>query len=1086
HTSTILPNGNVLVAGGEGADDVLSDAVLYSAAESLWSTTGALRQRRSHHTATLLPNGTVLVTGGFISAASTGSTRRAELYFPETGTWVDTGQMVSSRAYHTATLLADGNVLVTGGYTNQNYIQTAEIYFSTAHQWVQVGDLNIARDRHTASLLRNGRVLITGGFNAVDGVLNDAEIFNPATSSFDNTTPNNLNVGRHSHTAVTLADGRVLVAGGTDGFWEVGNAEIFDSVTNAWTPTDPTGFGPGKDMLKPRLNAAAQLLPDNKVLYVGGYDALMGPIDVVEGFDVAFTTWQVQGQLTPGRADNTSVLLQNGYVMSIGGYDGLNFLNNVSVHYFTAVPDTNTSAPPSARQPAIVATSTTSFNRGERLTIVGRNFNGLTEASGGGGSSQNTHQQHPRVTLQRMDATGNNAGNSGSFLSDLTREMITEELVSWQKMESSLTFTLPASAGELPYGWYQLRVNANGQYSDSLTVQAAPRKPAGRPGTPVPTGLGVSSVAWRWDVAPGADFDGYNVYSATSGIFLATVAVSGSACSVSPAVPAPCWIQGGLGPDTSALVKVAAYSMGGDGDVMFGTVPIHTYATTLGGVAGVARSTSSIDWTWGQNEAASWYDIMSASAGTRVGSSFTPAFSQTGLSTNTAVGIRVRVITDIGWGDLTDPVTVYTRAASPLEATPTIDKVSTGSLLAHWMPNTNPTGTTYTLEWRSEMETSWSSLEGILDVEAGLSDLKPSTRYDLKVTAVNGDGINSDTYADLHSSITWAETPKNPVVNYADTSNISITWGNNGNSTNTIHMVTLSTNAYQTIYSTPIAWSDDYKVTNATFTNLLTGKTYEIRIYARNQYGRESAYVSTSAFTENGGGPEGSLAILIDPAKVTTLSGTLAGDADRKVYIRVPPNAFDTATTVFLSSQTTPVGNPGCGTLDAAVMITNPTGRQPKFPVELGISYSGITGTVGNLKTLGMVRWDPVGKTCVHLDSVVDVAGQMVIAKVNHFSDFQLQQINPAANTVDTGIVFPNPMYTRSQGYVTFDRFPASARVRVFTLHGEEVFEGLTNSIGLLTWRVENKVGRPVASGLYLAVIEAKGDKKIHKIAVIR
>ena len=102
HTATLLPNGNVLVAGGQGNGLIwLSSAELYDPATGMWTATGSLGAARGNHTATLLPNGKVLVAGGFNGSYLSS----AELYDPGTGLWTPTGSLGTARGYHTATLL---------------------------------------------------------------------------------------------------------------------------------------------------------------------------------------------------------------------------------------------------------------------------------------------------------------------------------------------------------------------------------------------------------------------------------------------------------------------------------------------------------------------------------------------------------------------------------------------------------------------------------------------------------------------------------------------------------------------------------------------------------------------------------------------------------------------------------------------------------------------------------------------------------------------------------------------------------------------------------------------------------------------
>src|SRR5207253_10746559 len=110
----LLPRGKHLVVAGFNLGGCIARAELYDPATGTWTATDRLATARSNHTATLLPNGKVLVTGGtnscFCALAS------AELYDPAAGSWTATGSLATARYYHTATLLPDGKVLVAGGY----------------------------------------------------------------------------------------------------------------------------------------------------------------------------------------------------------------------------------------------------------------------------------------------------------------------------------------------------------------------------------------------------------------------------------------------------------------------------------------------------------------------------------------------------------------------------------------------------------------------------------------------------------------------------------------------------------------------------------------------------------------------------------------------------------------------------------------------------------------------------------------------------------------------------------------------------------------------------------------------------------
>ncbi|MEY2509691.1 MAG: hypothetical protein QOE26_454 [Verrucomicrobiota bacterium] len=181
-SATLLPNGKVLLAGGDNGEDSngVSSAELYDPASETSTPTGSLGTARSHHPATLLPNGKVLVTGGYDSSGNL--TTSAELYDPASGTWTATGSLGTARLGHTATLLANGKVLVVGGRNSSGGLASAELYDPASGAWTATGSLTTARVGHTATLLSNGNVLFAGGVNDT-GVLASAELYGPVSPS---------------------------------------------------------------------------------------------------------------------------------------------------------------------------------------------------------------------------------------------------------------------------------------------------------------------------------------------------------------------------------------------------------------------------------------------------------------------------------------------------------------------------------------------------------------------------------------------------------------------------------------------------------------------------------------------------------------------------------------------------------------------------------------------------------------------------------------------------------------------------------------------------------------------------------------
>ncbi|CAF1105613.1 unnamed protein product [Adineta steineri] len=108
---------------------------------------------RDHHTATILTNGNVLVTGGSHNGATQNST---ELYDSSTEIWITTGSMNNARQNHQAVLLKDGKVLVTGGSNVGKALHTAELYDPSTELWTTVDKMNNIQGGLEISPLTNG------------------------------------------------------------------------------------------------------------------------------------------------------------------------------------------------------------------------------------------------------------------------------------------------------------------------------------------------------------------------------------------------------------------------------------------------------------------------------------------------------------------------------------------------------------------------------------------------------------------------------------------------------------------------------------------------------------------------------------------------------------------------------------------------------------------------------------------------------------------------------------------------------------------------------------------------------------------
>lgn len=318
-------------------------------------------------TATVLPNGRVLITGGqyYFQTSGAGTSAAAYIYDPATGQIVPTGSMNVSRTQHTATLLANGQVLVAGGYTStlagttftQALQSSAEVWDPITGTWSMVGSFTTARNRHLAwripSGANAGKVAIIGGSTSVYGgsPTTSIQIYDPATQTW--TAGPNLQIPRYDAQAVQLVNdtyttpgrafadtGKLFIVGGTGGTAS-NNPSSLDA---KWQPEiwDGTATAPAKTTslsVMPRSQHTATLLRDGSVLIAGGSSIsvptgqTLTPSMTAEIFNPS-TTITLQGSFTlasgtmlggpmgstpSGRKQHTANLLSDGTVLLAGG-----------------------------------------------------------------------------------------------------------------------------------------------------------------------------------------------------------------------------------------------------------------------------------------------------------------------------------------------------------------------------------------------------------------------------------------------------------------------------------------------------------------------------------------------------------------------------------------------------------------------------------------------------------------------------------------------------------------------------------------------------------------------------------------------
>ncbi len=270
---------------------------------------GSLVEGRAEAQATLLADGRVLISGGW----NLGVLATAEL-FTEGGLGA-AARMITPRRRHTATLLATGDVLVAGGSIGGNppaALADAEIYRGVSGTWVVAAPMREARYYHAAVLLPDKRLLVAGGTGTGNEPLGSTEIYSVTSGTWE--VGPTLNVPRSQAALALLADGRVLITGGatTDGV-RTATAELLD----------PTAAAPAwrlvKAMAGKRQQHTATLLPKGQVLVAGGWDgAALGSTEI---YDPATDSWTAGPPLAIARYDHYASLLPAGVVFILGGWE---------------------------------------------------------------------------------------------------------------------------------------------------------------------------------------------------------------------------------------------------------------------------------------------------------------------------------------------------------------------------------------------------------------------------------------------------------------------------------------------------------------------------------------------------------------------------------------------------------------------------------------------------------------------------------------------------------------------------------------------------------------------------------------------
>jgi len=265
--TTIMANGDVLVTGGcTLGTNLTAVSEIYGATTGVFTTTTALPSKRANHTASLLADGSVLVAGGDSVTTgicfSTGNpvTTSAVL---KSGTWT-TNTNVVARTVHTASVLASGKVLIAGGRGTAGHLSSAEIFDPATKTWSAAGNMASPHSVAAQVTLTSGDVIVTGGF--VSPSTASAATARYQASSGTWKADSDMGSVRAFHAMAARPDGTAVVAGGkkdnTSTPSYAAAIELYAPATGSWTASGT--------LPKPRQNLGGLALPSGNVLFVGG------------------------------------------------------------------------------------------------------------------------------------------------------------------------------------------------------------------------------------------------------------------------------------------------------------------------------------------------------------------------------------------------------------------------------------------------------------------------------------------------------------------------------------------------------------------------------------------------------------------------------------------------------------------------------------------------------------------------------------------------------------------------------------------------------------------------------------------------
>lgn len=1121
HTATLLRNGKVLVVGGMNGS-ALSTAELYDSKSNTWSPGGTLGNARWWHTATLLPSGKVLVVGGTVMG--TGS---AELYDPDSNSWSFVGTMSTSRFAHVATLLPDGRVLVAGGIDASD-LSSAELYDPDTGLWSNAASMPMTLGSLTAELLPNGEVLVSGGAYSGGGYSHFPYAYYPASNTWK--VAGSTSILRNFAPSTMLSNGKVLFPGGYDGDNYLSSVSLFkpydmsltsvgpvvsqitvSSASITWMgavsvdysvafSSDATFMHLISSGIQSSVSAALSgLVPATRYFFEVKYSTepeLAYVKNRVSVVTLASEPGPPQGNaFSDVRPDSMTVRWSSG--TDAAGYNPQGTLYGLELSTASDFTPVSISSQPGTYQTLVagLVPNTTYYVRVRALNPAGIGSGSLelgavlTPAAQPGVQSGSIFTQVYTSSLTVIWSSGSAAGfNPPGTMYQVELSTVGEFN---QLISSMQTTDLDVSFIELvPNTSYYARVRAvdYGGSATAFTLLGSSRTYAVVPGLPEgEVYAGVSSVSLAISWSSGSVESGYNppttLYRVELSTSLGFEQITASSETYSP------WASfTSLSPNTTYYPRLSAF--GGYDRTEYLIVPATATDPTPPTnnsvpVMGLSGSGFTYQWESGGNSSGTVYKAyvsttpdFSGWAYAEVSTTDTiTAFD--GLSGNATYYAHVCAM---GYnGAVTGFSSVVSTTTLPQEPVAgNFGAVSASAITAHWSPGDSELeGLAFFVELSSSSGFSniaASSYTANTFAAFGSSgqgdDLVPNTTYYMRVRAYGraGNGLP----ADLGGVATLASPPNNSGILDVWRSSAAVAWDNNGNPPGTLYRVEF----WEAGASTTSLTVD---VASAVITGLLQESTAYVRVMAVNRAGIATGYdLEVSTFI---------------PATMAPLP---RGESETLVYnqvsMTVTPETFSEDVSVSMRMpDSVPPDNDGLISpankvvVDISALDSGMRKLQPHKDIDIAIDYSGVALGGADEGTLVIATYNEDRSVWVPLYTTRDVVGKTVTAKVGHFSLFQLMY--SIAGTGISGVtVGPNPLKPSSnpgQSF-TFRNLPADGRVKMYSYMGELLYEASADGAGMAVWDGRNKSGARVASGLYLALVQGAGDKKIMKLVIER